>query len=185
MQTAQFIEASVRNAGALDTGLLIARLVFGLTLSAHGAQKLFGWFGGDSLTSTGGFFELLGFRPGRVFAAIAVLTEIVAGLLITFGLLGSVGPALMLSVMIVAAGAVHWTRGFFATTNGIELPLFYATVAIALALTGPALLSLDALLGLEALWSPVFATTALTVGVIVGFGNLAARRPAPSASAAG
>jgi putative oxidoreductase len=158
MQTVQFIEASVRNAGALDTGLLIARLVFGLTLSAHGAQKLFGGSGGDSLTSTGGFFELLGFRPGRVFAAIAVLTEIVAGLLITFGLLGSVGPALMLSVMIVAAGA---------------------------ALTGPALFSLDALLGLEALWSPVFATTALTVGVIVGFGNLAARRPAPSASTAG
>jgi uncharacterized membrane protein YphA (DoxX/SURF4 family) len=98
MQAAQFIEASVRNAGALDTGLPIARLVFGLTLSAHGAQKLFGWF----------------------------------------GLLGSVGPALMLSVMIVAAGAVHWTRGFFATTNGIEPPLLYATVAIALALTGPA-----------------------------------------------
>ena len=91
MQTAQFIEASVRNAGALDTGLLIARLVFGLTLSAHGAQELVGWFGGESLTSTGGFFELLG-----------------------FGLLGSVGLALMLSVMIVAAGAVHWTRGFLA-----------------------------------------------------------------------
>ncbi len=154
MQTAQFLEASVRNAGALDTGLLIARLVFGLILSAHGAQKLFGWFGGDSLTATGGFFEQLGFRPGRVFAAIASVTEIVAGLLITFGLLGPVGPALMLSVMIVAAGAVHWTRGFFATTNGIELPLLYATVAIALALTGPGLFSLDALLGLEALWSP-------------------------------
>jgi putative oxidoreductase len=98
MQTAQFIEAAVRSAGALDTGLLVPRLVFGLTLSAHGAQRLFGWFGGDSLTSTGGFFELLGFR-----------------------LLGSVGFALMLSVMIVAAGAVHRTRGFFATTNGIEL----------------------------------------------------------------
>ena len=93
MQTAQFIEASVRNAGALDTGLLIPRLVFGLTLSAHGAQKLFGWFGGDSLTSTGGFFELLGFGPGRVSAAIAVRVEIVAALLITFGLLGSVDPA--------------------------------------------------------------------------------------------
>ena len=185
MQTAQFLEAPFRNAGALDLGLLIARLVFGLILSAHGAQKLFGWFGGDSLTATGGFFELLGFRPGRVFAAIASVTEIVAGLLITFGLLGPVGPALMVSVIIVAAVAVHWTHGFFATTNDIELPLLYATVAIVLALTGPGLFSLDALLGLEALWSPVFATTALTVGVIVGFGNLAARRPAPSASAAG
>ena len=88
MQTAQFVEASVRNAGALDTGLLIARLVFGLILSARGAQKLFGWVGGDSLTATIGVLELLGFRPGRVFAAIASGTEIVAGLLITFGFLG-------------------------------------------------------------------------------------------------
>ncbi|HEU4680769.1 MAG TPA: DoxX family protein, partial [Gemmatimonadales bacterium] len=61
---------SVRNSDALDTGLLIARLVFGLTLSAHGAQKLFGWFGGNSLTATGGFFEQLGFRPGRLFAGL-------------------------------------------------------------------------------------------------------------------
>ena len=180
MQTAQFVEASVRNPDALDTGVLIARLVFGLSLSAHGAQKLFGWFGGHGLTASGGFFEQLGFRPGRLFAAIASVTEIVAGLLITFGLLGPVGPALMLSVMIVAAGAVHWPQGFFAATNGIELPLLYATVAIVLALTGPGLLSLDALLGLEALWAPVFASAALTIGVIGGFGNLAARRPAPS-----
>lgn len=70
MQTAQFVEASVRNSDALDTGVLIARLVFGLTLSAHGAQKLFGWFGGNSLTATGGFFEQLGFRPGRLFAGL-------------------------------------------------------------------------------------------------------------------
>ena len=160
MQTAQFLEAPFRNAGALDLGLLIARLVFGLILSAHGAQKLFGWFGGYSLTATGGFFEQLGFRPGRVFAAIAVLTEIVAGLLITFGLLGSVGPALMLSVMIVAAVAGHWSNGLFASANGIEVPLLYGIFAVMLALTGPGLFSLDALLGLEALWSPAFAAAA-------------------------
>jgi putative oxidoreductase len=185
MQAAQFPEASFRNAAALDTGLLIARLVFGLSLSAHGAQKLFGWFGGNSLTATGGFFNQLGFRPGRAFAAVASATEIVAGLLIAFGLLGPVGPGLMLSVMIVAAVAVHWTRGFFATSNGIELPLLYATVAILLALTGPGLFSLDGLLGLEALWSPAWAAAALTVGVIGGIGNLAARRPARSAKDAG
>ena len=185
MQTAQFLAASFRNSTALDAGLLIARLVFGLLLSAHGAQKLFGWFGGYGLTATGGVFDQLGFRPGRVFAAIASATEIVAGLLIAFGLLGPVGPGLMLSVMIVAAVAVHWSQGFFATTNGIELPLLYATVAIVLALTGPGFFSLDAVLGLEALWSPAWTAAALTVGVIGGIGSLAARRPAPSAEDVG
>jgi len=185
MQTAPFLEASSPNAATLSTGLLIARLVFGLVMSAHGASKLFGWFGGYTLTVTGGFFEQLGFRPGRVFAAIASATEIVAGLLIAFGLLGPVGPALMLSVMIVAAVTVHWGKGLFAGTNGIEVPLLFATFAVMLALTGPGLLSLDALLGLEPLWSPTLAAAALAVGVIGGIGNLAARRPAPSASDAG
>ena len=185
MQTAPFLEASAQNAATLSSGLLIARLVFGLVMSAHGAQKLFGWFGGYSLTATGGMFEQLGFRPGRVFAAIASVTEVVGGLLIAFGLLGPVGPALVLSVMIVAAVTVHWGKGLFAGTNGIEVPLLYATFAVMLALTGPGLFSLDALLGLEALWSPAFAAAALAVGVIGGIGNLAARRPAPATSDVG
>jgi putative oxidoreductase len=185
VQTARFLEASFRNAGSLATALLIARVVVGLLLGAHGTQKLFGWFGGSNLTATGRYFDQLGFRPGRGFAAMASTTEIVAGLLIAFGLLGPVGPALMLSVMIVAAVAVHWSQGFFATTNGIELPLLYATVAIVLALTGPGQFSLDAVLGLEPLWSPAFAAAALALGVIGGIGNLAVRRPPPSANGTG
>lgn len=185
MQTAPFLEASGSNAAALSTGLLVARVVIGLVMSAHGAQKLFGWFGGYGLTATGGFFEQLGFRPGRMFAAIASVTEIVAGLLIAFGLLGPVGPALMLSVMIVAAVTVHWSNGLFASTNGIEVPLLYGAFAVMLALTGPGLFSLDALLGLQALWSPTIAAVALAVGVNGGIGNLLARRPAPSGSDVG
>lgn len=181
MQTTPFFEASSPDA-ALSTGLLIARLVFGLMMSAHGAQKLFGWLGGYGLTATGGFFEQLGFRPGRVFAALASATEIVAGLLIALGLLGPAGPALMLSVMIVAAVTVHRGHGLFAATNGIEVPLLFGTFGVMLALTGPGRYSLDALLGLEALWSPMLAAAALAVGIIGGIGNLAARRPAPSES---
>ena len=164
------------HATALGAGLLVSRVVVGLAMSAHGAQKLLGWFGGYGLAATGAVFEQLGFRPGRVFAAFASLAEILAGLLIALGLLGPVGPALMLTVMIVAAVTVHWGKGFFATTNGIELPLLYATVGVALALIGPGPYSLDALLGLEALWSPAFAAAALVVGVIGGIGNLAVRR---------
>src|SRR3954463_9882815 len=101
-------------------GLLILRLVVGLTLTAHGAQKLFGWFGGYGLTGTGGFLEQLGFRPGRLFAAMASLGEVGSGVLIALGLFGPIGPAIMLSVMIVAAISVHWQHGVFATSNGIE-----------------------------------------------------------------
>jgi putative oxidoreductase len=184
MQTSLLLDPWAPNAAALSTGLLVARLIFGLGMSAHGAQKLFGWFGGYGLTKTGEFLAPLGFRPGRLFAAIASSTEVVAGLLIALGLFGPVGPALMLSVMIVAAVTVHWNKGFFAP-NGIELSALYAAVAVVLALSGPGLFSLDALLGLEALWSPTVAAVALAVGVIGGLGNLAARRRAPAGNEAG
>src|SRR6266571_2246336 len=176
MPITHFLDAAAPSAVALSSGLLVARLVFGLSMSAHGAQKLFGWFGGYGLKATGEFLVQLGFGPGRVLATIASLTEFVSGLLIAVGFLGPVGPALVLSVMIVAAVTVHWSNGFFATSNGIELPLLYAAVAVALAFTGSGLFSLDALLGLQTLWSPALAAVALAVGAIGGIGNLAARR---------
>lgn len=185
MQVAPLLDAAAPNATALSTGLLITRLVFGAVMSAHGAQKLFGWFGGYGLAGTGQFFEQLGFRPGRLFAAAASVTEIVAGILIALGFLGPVGPALMLSVMLVAAITVHLGKGLFAGTNGIEVPLLYSAAAVGLAFTGPGLFSLDALLGLEALSSPAFAALALAAGIVGGIGNVAARRPAPSNSAVG
>ena len=176
MQTAQFLEAAAPNTVAFSAGLLITRLVFGAVMSAHGAQKLFGWFGGYGLAGTGKFFEQLGFRPGRFFAAAASVSEIVAGALIALGFLGPVGPALLLSVMIVAALTVHLGKGLFAGTNGIEVPLLYSAAAVGLAFTGPGLFSLDGLLGLEALSSPVNAALALAVGLIGGIANVAARR---------
>ena len=163
----------------MDQGLFIARIVIGLLMAGHGVQKAFGWFGGYGLTGTGGFLESLGFRPGRLFAAAAAWSEIISGLLIALGLLGPIGPALMLSVMIVAAVTVHWQHGLFSTSNGIELPLLYATAAVALALTGPGRLSLDAILGLQWLSTPIIAVVALAAGVVGGFANLALRRPAP------
>ena len=110
----------------MDAGLLLARMVFGLLMAAHGTQKLFGWFGGYGLAGTAGFFEQLGFRPGRFFAATAAGTEIAAGLLVALGLLGPLGPALIVSVMVVAIATVHWPHGLFAQNNGIEVPLLYS-----------------------------------------------------------
>lgn len=165
----------------MDAGLLIARMVFGLLMAAHGSQKLFGWFGGHGLAGTAGFFEMLGFRPGRLFAGAAAATELSAGLLVALGLLGPVGPALIVSVMIVAAATVHWQHGLFAQNNGVEMPMLYGAAAAALALTGPGGYSLDAALGLTALSSAATAWAALATGVLGGFANLAVRRPAPAA----
>jgi putative oxidoreductase len=159
----------------MNAGLALARVVFGLLIAAHGSQKLFGWFGGYGLAAVGGFFESLGFRPGRFFALAASVAELTSGLLIALGLFGPIGPALMLSVMIVAAISVHWPNGLFATSNGIEVPLLYATAAVALALTGPGGYSLDAWLGLTPLWTPAIAWIALGIGAIGGVANLALR----------
>jgi putative oxidoreductase len=160
--------------------LLAERLVFGFLFAAHGTQKLFGWFRGAGLDTTGGFFEQLGFRPGRAFAAAAGLTELTAGLLIALGFLGPVGPALLLSVMVVALITVHRRNGLLATSNGSELPLLYVVVAVGLALAGFGRYSLDATLGI-ADWSPWLSWTILGGGTLAGFTNVLARRlPAPS-----
>jgi putative oxidoreductase len=157
-------------------GLLVLRVVVGLIMAAHGAQKLLGWFGGYGLRGTGEFFVQLGFQPGPAFAAAASISEIISGLLVTLGFLGPIGPALMISVMIVAAMTVHWEHGLFAANNGIELPLLYGAAAFALALTGFGQYSLDTLLGIAGRLPLTDTWIALTIGVIGGFANLALRR---------
>jgi putative oxidoreductase len=164
----------------LSMGLLIIRVIFGLTMAAHGAQKLFGWFGGYGLVGTSGFFEKLGFRPGRLFATFAALGEFFGGLLFTLGLLGPVGPMVIIADMLVASISVHWRNGLFATTNGVEVPLLYATAAVGIALIGFGRYSLDDALGLATVWTPGLIATALVVGVLGGIANLMLRRSPPT-----
>jgi len=159
----------------LSIGLLVVRVVVGLIMAAHGASKLLGWFGGYGLRGTGEFFVQLGFQPGRAFAAAASLSEIISGLLVALGFLGPIGPALMVSVMIVATLTVHLGQGLFAP-KGIEVPLLYAAAAFGLALTGFGEYSVDAMLGVAGRWSAAFTWIVLVLGVAGAFVNLALRR---------
>jgi putative oxidoreductase len=168
------------DAAMVSAGLLAARLVLGLLMAGHGAQKLFGWFGGPGLRGAAAGMEHLRFRPGLPFALAASVTEIASGVLVALGLLGPVGPALMVSVMLVAAVSAHLANGLWAQNGGYEMALLYGAVAFALALTGPGAFSADAALGLSSLWTPAFAWAALGAGVIGGIANLLARRPAPA-----
>lgn len=165
---------------SIAVGLLIGRAVIGLLMAAHGAQKLFGWFGGYGLDGTGQFMTKLGFNPGRTFALAAGFGESVSGLLFAFGLFGPVGPSLMISVMIVAMITVHWVNGVFSMNNGIELTLLYSMAALVFAFTGYGSYSLDAMLGLPTVWPAPATLTVLALGIAGGFGNLALRRPVSS-----
>ena len=133
----------------MDLGLLVLRLVVGLTLAAHGTQKLFGWFGGHGLAGTGAFMDQLGFRPGRRAALMAGLSESAGGLLLVLGAATPLAATLIVGVMLVAIATVHWAKGFFNHAGGYEYPLVLATAAVSVAITGPGRISVDLLLGRE------------------------------------
>lgn len=130
----------------MDLGLLIIRLVVGLTMIGHGAQKLFGWFGGYGPKGTGGWLESIGIKPGVMMAVIAGLCELVGGLLFAAGLFTQVGAILIVLVMVVAILKVHGKNGYWVTTNGFEYNLVLIAVAIGVALIGAGSYSLEALI---------------------------------------
>jgi len=160
-------------------GLLILRLVVGLTMAAHGAQKLFGWFGGYGLQGTGGFLEKLGFVPGRRNALFAGLAEFLGGLLFALGLATPLAAMLIISVMFVAVATVHAKNGYFNSNQGFEYNLTLAVVALSVAIIGAGPLSLDGALGIrDAGW--VWGLAALGAGILGGTVQLASRKsPAP------
>lgn len=159
----------------MEIGILLLRVTIGLTLAAHGAQKLFGWFGGHGLDGTAQGLEALGFHPGRRHAFMAGLVETGGGVLLAAGLLTPLAAALVASVMIVAAVTAHLRNGFFIMTGGFEFTLVLGAAALSVAFTGPGALSIDALLGYTftgALWG----VGALVVSLLGAAAQLAQRR---------
>lgn len=132
-----------------DVVVLVLRVVLGVLFVGHGAQKLFGWFGGYGLTGTGSFMESLGMRPGKVMAVAAGLSELVGGVLLVVGFLVPVGALLIAGTMVVAIGKVHAKNGPWVEGGGYEYNALIIVVVVALAVLGPGAISLAGLLGVE------------------------------------
>jgi putative oxidoreductase len=162
----------------MEFGLLLLRVTVGLTMSAHGAQKLFAWFNGPGIDGTARGMETLGFHPGKRHATMAGLTEFGGGLLLALGFITPLGAALVASVMLVAAFTVHVKQGFFITSGGYEYNLVLGIAALTLAFVGPGAFSVDALLGLS-LSGLMWGTLALLVAVLGGAFQLVQRHVAP------
>ncbi len=132
----------------IDIGLLVLRLVVGLTFAAHGSQKVFGWWEGPGPEGWRSGVERMGFEPAPVWAYLSSLTELVGGLLLAFGFLTPLAAAALVGMAIVIISKVHLPKGFFNTAGGIEFPLVLGGAALALLLTGPGRISVDDALGL-------------------------------------
>lgn len=150
---------------AYDAGLLLLRLAVGLTMAAHGGQKLFGWFDGGGIDGTGQFFAMSGYPSGKAMAVVAGLSETLGGLGLAVGLLTPLAGAAVVGTMVNAL-AVKWGGGFFAP-QGVEYELLLTAAAAALALTGPGRLAADRYLPVLRSHRLAYGASAVALGVAV------------------
>jgi putative oxidoreductase len=161
----------------MDLGLLVLRVIVGLLFAGHGAQKLFGWFGGGGLEGTAGMFDSIGLRPGQVHARTGGTAEFLGGLLIAVGLFTPFAAAALIAVMAAAVITVHAPNGIWNTNKGYEYNLVMAATVFALAGVGAGAWSLDNAFGFD-LHGAGWALGALAVGLIGGVGVVLSGRAA-------
>ncbi|MGH7777159.1 MAG: DoxX family membrane protein, partial [Candidatus Dormibacterales bacterium] len=162
-----------------DVAALGLRLVLGGLLAGHGAQKLFGWFGGGGPEGTRRMVGAMGMEPPHRWAAAAGGAELGGGLLTLLGLAWPLGPVVTLAPMAMATGRAHRGRPIWASKGGAELPVTNMAVAGALALTGPGRVSADRLLRLR-LPLPLRLAAAAATAAGVALALAGSRTPIPA-----
>ncbi len=138
------IKCTTSTISGLDA--LPLRIGAGVIFTAHGAQKLFGWFGGYGLEGTAGWMDSIGLAPGFLMATLAGSAEFFGGLLLIIGLLVRPTALVLAAIMIVAIAAVHIENGLFMANNGYEFGLALLAVSVALLFRGAGSLSVDRVL---------------------------------------
>jgi putative oxidoreductase len=133
----------------VDLALLVLRTIMGSLMLGHGAQKLFGWWGGSGVEGTSAWLESAGLRPGRPWAILAGGSEFGGGMLSLLGLLNPLGPLGVIGAMAMATRKAHWGNPIWVTEGGPELPVTNISIATALMAAGPGKYSLDRALGIR------------------------------------
>ena len=166
----------------MDLALLVLRIVVGGLFVGHGAQKLFGAFGGHGLAGTAGFFEHLGLCPGHLHARAAGAAELGGGALLVLGLFTPFAAVVLIATMVTAILTVHGAKGVWVTDGGYEYNLVLIAVAFALAGAGPGAWSLDHAFSLG-LSGAGWALIALAAGIAGGYGAVLMGRSGSRAAA--
>jgi putative oxidoreductase len=159
----------------MNLGLLVLRVIVGLLFAGHGAQKLFGSFGGHGISGTGGWFESAGMKPGAALAVGAGAAELGGGVLLALGLITPLAAALITAVMVTAIITVHFPNGVWNSANGYEYNLVLIAAVFALAGVGAGSWSLDHALDLDVAGTG-WALAALGVGIVGGIGGIVVGR---------
>jgi putative oxidoreductase len=168
---------------ALNLGLLVLRLFVGLTIAAHGLQKLVPWSGGPGFRKMVGGLQQQGFKPAWFWTALAIVGELGGGLSVACGFLTPLGAAGIFGAMVIAVFKTHWKNGFWLMKHGYEYALLLLGISVSIGLTGPGSYSLDSLFGI-ALPTPLLFCVLAIIALIVDIIGITVSRQTPVESTA-